>query len=181
MGRFYFGTISGKFWASCQMSNDASNFKNNNKNPIRCDEYIGCGCIVEYNNQLYCSHCYNCIEEHISLLDLDDYDYDYDKSKSKSLIKKSNIYKYYFDKNELDYIQETLKKLENKIGHENIKNLYIVIFDENTDNTCYKYEINNNYLKNIPDDLLYLVARWCLGKLIECSIINLYYCEMFCE
>ena len=101
MGRFYFGTISGKFWGSAQMSNDASNFKNNNKNPIRCDEYVGCCCIVEYQNKLYCSYCYNCIEEHITtLVNLDDY------NQNQSLIQKSNIYKYYFDKNELNFVKE---------------------------------------------------------------------------
>ncbi len=176
MGRFYFGTISGKFWGSAQMSTDASNFKDNTyKGPFRCYEYIGCGCIVENTNQLYCNNCYICIEEHIQ--DLDDYT-------EKSLIKKSNIYKYYFDKNELDYIKTKIKDLENNlelIQNNIIKNLDIAIFDIDDINTSYKYEIDEKYLKNMSDKHLSLVARWCLGKLIEFSIMNLDYCEVFCE
>jgi hypothetical protein len=179
MGRFYFGTISGKFWGLTQMSNDASNFKDNTYNgPFRCYEYIECGCIVENTNQLYCNYCYNCIEEHIiNLFDLDDYN-------EKSLIKKSNIYEYYFEKNELNYVKERLKDLENKlelIQNDIIKKLDIAIFDTNDINTSYTYEIDEKYLKNMSNEQLSLVARWCLGKLIEFSIINLDYCKIFCE
>ncbi len=47
MGRYYFGTISGKYWGQ-HIPSTPSNFKdrNNFAGPPRCNEYMGCSCIV---------------------------------------------------------------------------------------------------------------------------------------
>ena len=45
----------------------------------------------------------------------------------------------------------------------------------------FEYEFNYKIIKNLDNNKKELIARWCLGKLIEHSIKELEYCEMFCE
>ena len=186
MGRYYFGTINGKYWGQF-ISSDPSNFKdpNNFNGPSKCNEYMGCCCIVKYNNQLYCKKCYNCIEDHIKQLKNDDEDmYDIYKE-TNSLISETNLYRYYFDKSELENIQTKITKLEDQIGRNNINKLEIVLFDSHKDNNgmepSYDYEINEDFIKDLNDKQVSLIFRWCLGKQIEISIKELNYCEIFTE
>ena len=71
MGRYYFGSIKGKFWFSVQSSDDASNFKNpvNFTGPVRVYDYCQCCCFVEDFEQLYCNKCYSSYEEHYNEID----------------------------------------------------------------------------------------------------------------
>jgi hypothetical protein len=185
MGRYYFGTISGKFWGSLQSSEDATNFKNpiNFYGPSDCYEYMGCCCIVEDMDELYCKKCYESLEEHVNKMKEEDEDMYINYLGCKNLIYENNLVKYYFDKNELDYIKKKLHKLEEEIGKHIIDDLHIVLFDNTKDdcNTCYDYEINEKCLEDMDDKIFILVARWCLGKQIEFSIMNIDYCEIFCE
>ena len=186
MGRYYFGTINGKYWGQF-ISSDPSNFKDSNNftNPPRCNEYMGCSCIVKYYNQLYCKDCYSCIEEHLDELKLND-EYLYKLyCKTKSLITETNLYKYYFERSELEYVQTKLNKLESQIGQNIIKQLDIVLFDAHKDNNgmepSYDYEINEDIIDDLDKKKVSLIFRWCLGKQIEFSIKNLDYCEIFTE
>ncbi len=184
MGRYYFGTISGKFWGNIQESEDASKFKSRIifSGPLRCNEYIKCKCFVN-NESLYCSNCYESKEAHIA--DLDEYELD-ELDANEGLIYESNCIKYYFEKNELEYVQKKLKELQNKIGEHIIEGLNINLFeigerDEPNYRVCFDYTINEPLLDNMTDDVFGLTATWCFGKQIEKSIQELGYCEIYCE
>jgi hypothetical protein len=63
MGRYYSGSISGKFWFAIQDSDDASNFGVEHKYLYY---YHVCGCeYQESNPNLYCTSCYPSYEEHM--------------------------------------------------------------------------------------------------------------------
>ncbi len=182
MGRYYFGTISGKFWGTIQESEDGTKFKNpiNFSGPVRCYEYLKCACFVKDTSPDYCSECYPSKEDHIS--DLDDID---EFEANEGLIYESSFIKYYFEKSELKYIQNKLEKLQNQIGQELINKLNISLFDTKTDDidskSCFDYNINEKYLEKTTNHQFGLIATWCFGKQIEKSIQELGYCEVYCE
>jgi hypothetical protein len=75
MGRYYDGTIYGKFWFGIQSSYDANNFKKYDFiTPSEYYEYFSCSCIVKNLNELYCINCYKSYEDHLA--STDDYDKD---------------------------------------------------------------------------------------------------------
>ena len=76
MGRYYNGTISGKFWFGIQNSHDAANFKDPLTFilPIEYLTYHSCCCDVDNTCNLYCIDCFSSYDEHYN--SLDDYDKD---------------------------------------------------------------------------------------------------------
>ncbi len=194
MGRYYHGTIGGKFWFGVQSSYDASSFKDQetNKIPIEYFEYYNCGCQVEKTQNLYCNQCYSTYQEHYDDLDDDDKeniddeedddaedDDAEDNDKKKLLAHPSGHIKYEFDESDLEYIKLILSKLESEIGIDVITQLNFTI-DEN-ENDEFEYDINNDVVKNIDDIKAELIARWCLGKQIKKAIDTVEYCTIFCE
>jgi hypothetical protein len=131
MGRYYFGTISGKFWVCIQDSDDASYFKSPIifSTPLKCFEYMGCCCFVKDIYDLYCTKCYNSFEEHVESIE-DEYLLE-DIKRSNDLIYQNNYIKYYFENFELKYVKNKLNKLENYIGQDIINNIKLKIYDEN--------------------------------------------------
>ena len=114
MGRYYFGTISGKFWFSIQLSDDPSHFKNQISfiGPLKCVEYAGCCCFVDDMKDNYCKKCYSSYEEHFEQLDEDDSsNYPY----NSALVYENNFIKYKFYDYELEFVTNKLKALEKVI------------------------------------------------------------------
>ncbi len=183
MGRYYFGTISGKFWVCVQTSDDASYYKSPIifSGPLKCYEYMGCCCIVKDMYDLYCKECYNSLEEQVDSLEDEDNISSY--KENDTLIYENNYIKYNFESIELKYIQNQLKKLEKIINIDT--NLLNITFKNKINNEQlegnYEYYINYDSIKDLDDNQCELIARWCLGKQIEHCIIQLGHCKMVCE
>jgi hypothetical protein len=177
MGRFYHGTIGGKFWFGIQSSNDASNFKESLYEPVEYYTYYGCGCEVEDNNKLYCDNCYSDYETQFNELDECDVSTlsGYPIREKYMLAYHSNYIRYTFDKEELNHIKNKLNEIELEIGGDIINKLRYTIDIEN------QYEYDLDELKPQDTIKLELLARWCLGKQIESALINEDSCEFDCE
>ena len=169
MGRYYNGTISGKFWFGIQDSHDASNFTNTLIIPPQYYSYYVCGCDVKDNNEYYCYECFSNYDSHLSSME------ENDKLAIDTLLLafESNNIKYNFDTSDLEFINTTLQELENIIGSKLIKDLEFKI--ENIED--FEYYINYSAFDDIVDDImLKIIARWCFGKQIQTAIINVGYC-----
>jgi hypothetical protein len=175
MGRFYNGTISGKFWFGLQNSNDACNFKPDNfEMPSEYFEYFSCGCIVINLENLYCNNCYKNYEEHFESID----EYDKDCIDDGLLAYESGHVEYNFVKSELNYIQDKLKSLEIIIGEDNIKQFNYKI---DSKEKYFEYNINDNALDGFDNYKTELAARYCFGKQIEKALIDIGECYINCE
>ncbi len=179
MGRYYFGTISGKFWFAVQDSDDASRFKieNNYPGPTRCFEYAECCCFVDDFIYNYCKKCNSSYEEHFNKLEEED------KKQyplNTALIYKNNYIKYYFYDYELLYVTHKLKMIKKKLTIDFNKLGFKITRDSKG---CIDYDVENfEYIDSIKDNnQIKLLARWCLGKQIELSIKEKGYCEIYCE
>jgi hypothetical protein len=179
MGRYYFGTISGKFWFAIQSSDDPSYFKNDVSfsGPLKCFEYASCCCFVEDMKNNYCKECFSSYEEHFEQLDDDD---KLNYPSDCALVYENNYIKYYFYEYELNFIINKLNIINKEMTIDINKLGFNLIKDEKD---CIEYNIDNDeYLESITDeDQLNLIARWCLGKQIEKSILDKGYCEIYCE
>jgi hypothetical protein len=177
MGRYYDGTISGKFWFGIQDSHDASNFKNlsNFTLPETYYVYYVCCCEVVDKNKYYCHDCFSDYNSHLYSMDDDDKL----AIDSKLLAFNVNSVMYKFDESELELIDDKLQELENIIGNNLIKKLDLKIEDEEN---YFEYNINYSALDGINDEtFLKIIARWCFGKQIKKAIINVGYCNINCE
>jgi hypothetical protein len=173
MGRYYYGTISGKLWFGIQDSYDASHFKEPFIMPEPNYVYYVCGCDVTDND--YCINCFPDYETHINSMD------DCDKSSLDTIQLSYNSYyiNYDFDASDLEFINYKLELLENKIGYNLIEKLNLIIDNEENN---FEYNIDFNILNNIVDDeILKIIARWCFGKQIQKAIIMTGNCNINCE
>ncbi len=180
MGRYYYGTITGKFWFGIQLSNDASHFKPSDYTPTQNYSYFSCGCYVEDINELYCTNCFSDYSSHLNMLDECDLQVVKTDTDNKNYILaySNNYVNYVFDKTELNNIKDKLNELQYEIGEEIITKLNYTIDIENQ----YEYTINDYILMNINDETKKeLLARWCLGKQIETALINEDICNFDCE
>jgi hypothetical protein len=68
MGRYYYGSIMGKFWVAIQDSNPMEQFGAVELGQDLC--FVGCSCEFdgddESDDKLYCSECYESYEQHIA-------------------------------------------------------------------------------------------------------------------
>jgi hypothetical protein len=175
MGRYYNGTISGKFWFGIQDSHDASNFKQSLILPKPYYEYYVCACYVININQYYCCNCFSDYNSHLSSMD----ESDKLAIDSELLAFKSNNVNYEFDASDLEFIENKLIELENIIGYNLIKNLDLKIDDEDN---FFEYNINYSALDYITDEsFIKIIALWCFGKQIEKAIIMTGNCNINCE
>jgi hypothetical protein len=201
MGRYYYGTISGKFWFGIQSSYDAENFKQQllPNEGIEYYIYYVCGCDVEDNTLNYCHDCFSDYEDHINGMDdIDKNSLEISNEYLPLLAFKNNHVKYNFDNSDLEYIKKQLFELENIIENIIFNNILSLSDDVITQSTSggiiekleykineendFEYYINNNIINSINNDnLLKLIARWCFGKQIECAINLNNYCYIDCE
>ncbi len=174
MGRYYHGTIAGKFWFTIQSSYDPDHFKKEQKTYTEVKQYYSCTCYVENEKKIFCNQCYSSYDEHYNSLD------EVDKSDvltyGKPLYYETNQIKYTFDIYDINFITKRLNELEKQI---NIDELDFKIDEEND----FEYEINNQIFVKYDDkkELLELIARWCIGQQIKKAIEINGECELFCE
>ena len=163
--------------------------------------HMKCGCFVKNIYSLYCSECYDSLEEHINDLEEDDMD---EYKANEGLVFESCLVKFYFDKFELKYVQNKLNELEekiNKCSKENIiEALNINIFNDSKsargkiekginepsediddDEPSYDYTINEELLEQLSAKKSDIANTWIIGKQIEYSLKEIGYCEIYCE
>ena len=148
MGRYYYGSISGKFWVGIQPSNDVENL---------CDivsdrqcVWIGCGCIKNEDTETldYCDNCYDSLEEHTE---------DAENGENKLSFNNDHFISYELDKN--------------NHGLQIKDNLMLIETQVDTTKLCITFSNNKaDLVVNIEKDSLFnrsdieLLARYCLGK-----------------
>lgn len=176
MGRYYHGTIAGKFWCTIQSSYDPDFFKSQPDSCTDVKQYYSCTCYVENDKKLFCIECYSNYDDHYNSLDeIDKSDFEY----GKSISYQTNQVKYTFDSDDLEFIDKTLNDLEKQIGSNVIDDLDYTI-DEESD---FEYDINNDIFDKYEkdQDFLELIARWCIGQQIKKAIEVNGDCDVFCE
>ncbi len=177
MGRYYNGTISGKFWFGVQSSNDLSNFKDKNfEEPEELYYYYVCECKVEYIQYKYCSNCYKSYNAHYKAYLDNKLDSDDTIDENSSISYLTNIIEYNFDEFELPFIQNKLNELQEIIGTELITNLEYKINNNDLD-----YNIDWNFIDENNIILNKKIAQWCIGKQVEYALNSVGYCTVLCE
>lgn len=171
MGRYYSGSIEGKFWFGIQGSNDIENLINIQANEPKL-LWIGCNCYIEDENDEYCKDCYDSLEDFLDKEEEDiengihfyednEISYDVDESYLQEL------------KNALETIEKTfddhLKELCNKLPN-NLQNAFDGHFNEII---TYVSEKENKPLGKI--------ATYCLGRQIKACLENEGQCSLYCE
>jgi hypothetical protein len=190
MGRFYSGDISGKFWFGCQSSYDASNYGIEHKDVIN---FHVCNCACDdIFDKIYCESCYDSYEQHIESIKEE---YGSEKYEDTWYISESEIC-YDFCEENLEQVNKKIKELEEKVGK------YMSSFKIISENGEISYDIDitqidldDNYgvfckLQTSPE-IMYklpisgendeLVARLCLGKQIQYSLMEKGSCTFICE
>ena len=195
MGRYYYGTISGKFLFAIQSSFDASLFKDpSEKPPEPYDEYYDCCCIVENKEELYCKKCFSSYQEHYDKLDECNQE---DIEPNGPITYTSVFVKYHFDKDELDYIGEMLDMIEKDITKNSKKisslldiNVIEKLNFQFVDSEEFDYTIDDDFVSEIYKDknknqvcqlVVTLIASWCFGKQIQEAVKQKGTCDIYCE
>ena len=194
MGRYYSGMIAGKFWFGVQSSNDAENFGGSECIKY---EYKCCGCLVEGDTTIpnnYCNSCFKSFKHHYSKLlnkdSPDSWDSDKDSDSEQNyddieidedveLVGESNFIEMNFEEDQLEEVQKHIAEYD-KIVSPYIK---LFIMDRNNEYRCDLTlidEYENDYNK-LSEDILTLIARWCLAKQVEACLIDNDYCSFDCE
>lgn len=167
MGRYYSGDINGKFWFGVQSSYDADNFCENPLD-VRKNRYNFkvCNC-PNYDNDSYCMECYDSFEAHCQ------------DAGSQDLMNNEivEIDYSFVDEEHLQLIKNKLNEIANELGQDVIENLQFDITD--TDGYCY--EIDDGFVDEISTSRKELLARYCLGRQIEASLIDNGCCCFSCE
>ena len=148
MGRYYYGSISGKFWVGIQPSNDVENLCDigSGRNCL----WIGCGCIKNEDTESldYCDNCYDSLEEHTD---------DAENGENNLSFNNEHLISYELDKNNHGLqIKDNLRLIETQVD---TTKLCITFSNNNTDLVVNieKYSLFNR-------SELELLARYCLGK-----------------
>lgn len=163
MGRYYYGSISGKFWVGIQPSNDVENL---------CDIgagrhclWIGCGCIKKKDAVScdYCDNCYDSLEDHIV---------DAENGENKLSFNNDHFISYELDKNKHSLqIKNNLMLIETQVDTTKL----CITFSNNKADLVFNIE-NERSFNSFELELL---ARYCFGKHImewfekndTCSIV----------
>jgi hypothetical protein len=163
MGRYYSGDIEGKFWFGTQDSTDASNF---GVDPLVQYDYQGCQCCAtddvddcqteEELTALYCSSCYDSMEDHLEKTEEDR------QGSDKTYYEGNEVY-YHFQESHLDTLKKALGKLEKKVGK---YMAHFVIVDKTADFGGVQYEYHLPEGVTLKKGEQELLARLCLGRQI---------------
>jgi hypothetical protein len=168
MGRYYTGSISGKFWFAIQDSDDASNFGVEYKYLYY---YHVCGCEYEESNpNLYCSSCYVSYDEHMKDMienDIEDHD-------NQTWHKSENEIYYEFKESDIEFVKNEVEKLESLVGN------YIESYEIVEKNDEINYDLKLS-VRDSENPHLELCARLCLGKQILYCLEKNKYCTFFAE
>jgi hypothetical protein len=161
MGRYYSGSIAGKFWFGVQSSEDASHF---GVSPDKFYAYYGCNCNAtndvnddeEHDNYIYCIKCYTSLQDH---LDKTEEDRAYDRT----FYQEGEI-SYDFQTEHLPAIRLKVEELEQKIGAF-MKGYRIV--DEKDGEGDIEYDFTTHPSIHTTDSQRTEIARLCLGYQIK--------------
>ena len=158
MGRYYYGSIRGRFWFGIQSSNDPEFFGCNFDN---IHQYEQCSCICADLNIKYCKNCYSSELAHQA------------DAEAEELILESNEIKWMISEDKINFVKSKLSVIESEINiHDYIDN---IIF--NKDNSYeYKFDKKKEF-DNIAIDKLGLIAKWLIGTQIYLCLSSEKYCE----
>lgn len=171
MGRYYSGSIEGKFWFGVQSSNDVENLISITSNPPNMS-WIGCGCHVEYEEDGYCLNCYNSLEEFL--------DKEGDSIEGGIHYYEDSELIYQIDESSLEELNKSLTNIE-KDFDENMKKLCetLPIDLQNAANGQFDEIIDYMEKHKIYDEKI--IARYCLGRQIKYSLETDGFCNLYCE
>lgn len=179
MGRYYSGSISGKFWFGIQSSFDA---KNIGGKIDKLHRYVCCGCSVQDLEKTYCEECYADFDEHFNAA-FEDGDLDEEQEEQKILTQDDNELQNSFTGEQLEEVQGHIADLEKVVSK------FVASFTMNADSE-YEYELKLHekyegadcgFTSEIKSDEIELLARWCLAKQVEKCIIDKGECIFFGE
>ena len=179
MGRYYSGSISGKFWCAIQNSNDAETFGGKLTNDYH---YLCCNCIAD-TDIFYCDGCYESFEKHFDDAVEEGHLEQEDKDKPKILFGESDSFYIEFEEEQLEEVQGHIADLEKVVSK------FVASFTMDADSD-YKYEVklHEEYESadwGFTDKINYnekeLLARWCLAKQVEKCLIDNGECGFTCE
>jgi len=171
MGRYYSGSIEGKFWVGLQSSNDIENLINIQANEPKL-LWIGCNCYIEDENDEYCKDCYDSLEDFL--------DKEGENIENGIHFYEDNEIVYEIDEGHLQELNETLttieesfdvqlKELCNKLPN-NLQNAFDGHFSEIT-----------TYVSEKENQSLGKMATYCLGRQIKACLENEGQCSIYCE
>lgn len=169
MGRYYDGSITGKFWFGIQNSDDASYFGVEYKQFYH---YYVCNCTIDEEpteNNTYCNECYSSYEEHKESIIEEEINDDTNKTWD---ISENEIY-YCFNIETIDNVKEKVDELENKYEK------YILEYSILESNNTIKYDCKIQ--DDLKKDVLEWVARLCLGKQILYCLNKNRFCSFYAE
>ena len=163
MGRRYYGDINGTFWFALQNSDDASYFGVE----AECHyEFHECGCSIEIydpDDQLYCTSCYDSLEEHRAKIE----------DEQTWFLRELS---FHFSKDDEALLQERLNELSLQVGQ--FMYGYTIEGDEEF---TYDYTIPDECNTIITSEQRAQIARLCLGKLIAHCVSKQGECSFFAE
>jgi hypothetical protein len=184
MGRYYSGSISGKFWVAVQDSDDATKFGGK---LIKDYQYLCCTCGVDSddeNDNIYCDGCYESYEQHFNDAVEEGELEQEDKNKPKILIEEIDGSFYVtFEEEQLEEVQGHIAELEKVVSK------FVKSFTMNAESDYeYDLKVHDEYgdeACNFTDKITYneieLLARWCLAKQVEKCLIDNGECGFTCE
>jgi len=163
MGRYYTGDIGGKFWFGTQSSDDATHF---GVDPIVQYDYHGCQCCAtddvdatknneEAKSTLFCSSCYDSLEDHLEQTKEDRQD-------ELTYYEGNEVY-YEFKQEHLSTLKKEIKQLEKKVG-KYMEPFTIVDKTLECEGVHYEYHVPGDM--TLRKGEVELIARLCLGKQI---------------
>ena len=178
MGRYYYGTISGKFWFAVQSSDDAEHFKEGD-GPHYTVNYLACGCQVNDDDEPYCKSCYESYAEHRDDANYCDEDTDDEEiEKAQPSLADEDRIQYYCDETDVAYIQTVLAELKMRLEGIDVypeRMNWRILNPDDVDGIQYAIDIP----EFCPNEKL--LARLCLGKQILYAIVKTGSCNMDCE
>jgi hypothetical protein len=186
MGRYYSGSIEGKFWFGVQGSCDIEELTK----VVGETNYswLVCGCNAEIEDDVYCKQCYQYKEQHIEdAIQEGNFDEDADEV-DKCLYYECQMITYCLDKSshyqdlvdsmntiKTQIPEETLADFDKIEQNDDILDAFTGIFDNihNSSNTDADEKEKHN--------LCVLIARYTLGYQIEYCLRTQSTCNVVCE
>ena len=181
MGRFYHGSIEGKFWFGVQSSDDISNLVTIKH--VMSYSWKSCHCCAEIdidtnNEDKYCNDCYESKEEHEESVIEED-----GENEDKLLYYEEQSICYHLDKeSHYDELKKNMELLKSKIDpkiinefdkieqNDKILDAFTGVFDNSLkklNDIKKENDTNDTNESDVHNDYIALVARYTLGYQLE--------------
>jgi len=180
MGRFYHGSIEGKFWFGIQDSDDISNLVTIKH--VMTYSWKSCHCCAEIdidnNEDKYCNDCYESKEEHEESVIEED-----GENEDKLLYYEEQSICYHLDKeSHYDELKKNMELLKSKIDpkiinefdkieqNDKILDAFTGVFDNSLkklNDIKKENDTNDTNESDVHNDYIALVARYTLGYQLE--------------